>query len=349
MLRIILVSALLLAAVSCFNFNLDAFAQQNVQEHDIELLFEMYLQHLAPSHVTYSAERYLQFKEDIHDIIAHNSNPESTWKRTINQFTGMTFKELEGSAIMVGQNCSATNGVSALGLTNVPTSHDWREKGIVSPVKNQGHCGSCWTFSTTGAVESHWALHKKTTPPDLSEQQLVDCAGDFNNHGCSGGLPSQAFEYIKWAGGIEGERNYPYKGVDDTCHFQKKDVDARLPFGSVNITEADETALLEAAFTAGPVSVAFQVTKDFSSYKGGVYVGTTCKSGPETVNHAVLAVGFGHDATTNLDYWIVKNSWSAAWGEEGYFRIKRGVNMCGIAVCASYPHIKKNDMGMEQF
>ena len=107
-----------------------------------------------------------------------------------------------------------------LGAPELPKNFDWRDdsREIVTPVKNQGQCGSCWTFSTTGSLEAHWKLHKNETVL-LSEQQLVDCAGDFDNHGCNGGLPSHAFEYIKHNGGIESEATYPYKAMDQSCTF----------------------------------------------------------------------------------------------------------------------------------
>lgn len=117
------------------------------------------------------------------------------------------------------QNCSATalETLKSINLRkqktiNVPTTQDWRTKGVVSEVKDQGNCGSCWTFSTTGCLESHWAIYTKQSPPLLSEQQLVDCAGNFNNFGCNGGLPAQAFEYIRYNGGLDTEEVYPYEG-----------------------------------------------------------------------------------------------------------------------------------------
>jgi len=315
------------------------FNDIDVTEEDMEELFGLYLTQV-PFHLEPTVERYEYFRSKVLSIISHNRDPMNTWKRTITKFTGLTMKELEGSAIMESQNCSATNGISARNFPVYPVYFDWRGSGVVTPVKDQGNCGSCWTFSTTGAVESNWAIYTGMSPPLLSEQQLVDCAGDFNNHGCNGGLPSQAFQYIQFAGGIETEADYPYLAIDQNCSFDSSKEAAHVYDGSVNITSGDETALLESLFTVGPVSVAFEVVGDFMDYYGGVYVGKTCQSLAQTVNHAVLAVGFGTDSTSGLDYWLVKNSWGTTWGEEGYFRIQRGVNMCGIAVCASYPNIK---------
>jgi len=124
----------------------------------------------------------------------------------------MTAAELIGTYIMEYQNCSATTRSPKSTLTNNanPTYFDWRNMGIVTPVKNQGNCGSCWTFSTTGALESFWALYTGLSPNSLSEQQLLDCAGNFGNNACNGGLPSSAFQYIQWQGGLESELTYPY-------------------------------------------------------------------------------------------------------------------------------------------
>jgi len=203
-------------------------------------------------------------------------------------------------------------------------------------VKNQGGCGSCWAFGTTGAVEAHWALASGTLVP-LSEQQLVDCAGAFGNAGCNGGLPSQAFEYIKHVGGIEASKDYTYTGRDGTCKFSSAKIAAKIT-GEVNITEGDETALFDAITNVGPVAIAFQVVSDFQSYRSGVYDSTRCRSGPMDVNHAVLAVGYG--TLTSKPYWIVKNSWGTSFGIQGYFYMVRNKNMCGIATCSSYPTTK---------
>ncbi|NXE54398.1 CATH protein, partial [Casuarius casuarius] len=244
-----------------------------------------------------------------------------------------------------------------------PDSIDWRKKGnFVTPVKNQGACGSCWTFSTTGCLESAIAIATGKLL-SLAEQQLVDCAQAFNNHGCSGGLPSQAFEYILYNRGLMGEDAYPYRAEvfppaqlrhlcqlsrlqsrlltrsfvfaqNGTCKFQP---DKAIAFVKdvVNITEYDEDGMVEAVGKHNPVSFAFEVTGDFMHYRKGVYSNTKCEHTPDKVNHAVLAVGYGEENGT--PYWIVKNSWGPLWGMDGYFLIERGKNMCGLAACASYP------------
>ncbi|NWZ36891.1 CATH protein, partial [Brachypodius atriceps] len=215
-----------------------------------------------------------------------------------------------------------------------PDSIDWRKKGnFVTPVKNQGACGSCWTFSTTGCLESAIAISTGKLL-SLAEQQLVDCAQAFNNHGCSGGLPSQAFEYILYNKGLMGEDSYPYRAKNGTCKFQPEKAIAFVK-DVINITQYDEDGMVEAVGKHNPVSFAFEVTSNFMHYRKGVYSNPRCEHTPDKVNHAVLAVGYGEQ--DGIPYWIVKNSWGRLWGMQGYFLIERGKNMCGLAACASYP------------
>ncbi|NXI32190.1 CATH protein, partial [Sterrhoptilus dennistouni] len=197
-----------------------------------------------------------------------------------------------------------------------------------------GPCGSCWTFSTTGCLESAIAIATGKLL-SLAEQQLVDCAQAFNNHGCSGGLPSQAFEYILYNKGLMGEDSYPYRAKEGrvlhpwSLHSQEMRSDP----GS--LLQYDEDGMVEAVGKHNPVSFAFEVTSDFMHYRKGVYSNPRCEHTPDKVNHAVLAVGYGEE--DGIPYWIVKNSWGRFWGMQGYFLIERGKNMCGLAACASYP------------
>ena len=223
-----------------------------------------------------------------------------------------------------------------LSYNDIPANWNWTAEGKVSPVKNQGSCGSCWTFSTVGTLESH-SLLKYNSTDYYAEQQLVDCAGDFDNHGCNGGLPSHAFEYIYHAGGISTETAYPYFAVDHNCTVNSDSFALKVNGGSFNITEGDEVELKDAIYFNGSVSVAYQVVDDFRNYHSGVYTSDSCHNSTSDVNHAVVAVGYGTDAATGLDYWLIKNSWGTDFGEQGFFQIQRGVNMCGIAVCNSFP------------
>ncbi|XP_065912646.1 pro-cathepsin H-like isoform X2 [Dysidea avara] len=215
------------------------------------------------------------------------NNQQNSYELEANQFADMTFDEFKSIYLMDPQHCSATKvGSHQITGQPVPEAVDWREKGVVTPVKNQGQCGSCWTFSTTGSVESHHAI-KTSNLISLSEQQLIDCAGAFNNHGCRGGLPSQAFEYIHYNGGLESEKDYPYRAHDETCSFKTDKVAATVS-SQVNITEKDEDMILDAVANVGPVSICYDVSSDFRFYKKGVYSSKRCKDGSQNVNHAAL-------------------------------------------------------------
>ncbi|KAL5768511.1 hypothetical protein ACOSP7_015057 [Xanthoceras sorbifolium] len=277
--------------------------------------------------------RFAIFSENL-DLIRSTNRKGLSYTLGVNKFADWTWEEFERHRLGAAQNCSATtNGNHKLTQDVLPETKDWRETGIVSPVKDQGHCGSCWTFSTTGALEAayHQAFGKGIS---LSEQQLVDCAQAFNNFGCSGGLPSQAFEYIKYNGGLDTEEAYPYTGKDGKCKFSTENIGVQV-LESVNITLGAEDELKHAVAVVRPVSVAFQVVKEFRLYKTGVYTSTTCGSTPMDVNHAVVAVGYGVE--NGVPYWLIKNSWGADWGDNGYFKMEMGKNMCGVATCASYP------------
>lgn len=303
-------------------------------------------QNFRSQHFEKSEYRFKIFYETLKEIRNHNMGRHS-WKQGINDFSDMTWEEFKAEKLMAPQaECSATNRFEVkpeVKNAAIPESYEWNDFGLVSPVKNQGSCGSCWTFSTVGSIESHWNILGKGRNLTFSEQQLVDCAGDFDNHGCHGGLPSHAFEYIKHVGGLETEATYPYTAKDGTCNHRPEISVAYVRHGSFNITQGDEKELAERLYNAGPVSVSFQVINGFKNYAGGVYTVENCGKTTKDVNHAVLATGYGVEKGTK--FWNVKNSWGASWGVNGYFKIERDVNMCAIAQCNSYPLIEgRNDL-----
>jgi len=204
---------------------------------------------------------------------------------------------------------------------------DWVTKGAVTPIKNQQQCGSCWAFSTTGSLEGAFQIATGNLV-SFSEQELVSC--DKVDQGCNGGLMDNAFKWIK-SNGLCTEDDYKYTAKNDPC--QKTCSSAVSITGFMDVTSGDEKALL-AAVTKGPVSVAIEADKQvFQLYKTGVF--TAAKECGTQLDHGVLVVGYGTDG--GKDYWKVKNSWGPQWGEEGFIRMERAVDCCGVATQPSYP------------
>jgi cathepsin L len=221
----------------------------------------------------------------------------------------------------------------------LPSSVDWRTKGVVTGIKNQGQCGSCWSFSTTGSVEGAHAINTGTLV-SLSEQNLVDCSTAEGNQGCDGGLMTDAFQYIISNGGIDTESSYPYTAEDGTCQYNAANCGSTLATYT-NVVSGSESSLQQSV-VLGPTSVAIDASHNsFQMYSGGVYYDPNCSS--TQLDHGVLAVGYG--STGGQDYWIVKNSWGSGWGMSGYIWMSRNrSNNCGIATMASLPqHVGANN------
>ncbi|XP_076450639.1 cathepsin L-like peptidase [Babylonia areolata] len=287
------------------------------------------------------AVRRVIWEQSLQMIVEHNLEADRglhTFRLGMNHLGDMTSKEVV--AMLNGYKMSAnrTAGATYLPPSNVgdlPSEVDWRTKGYVTPVKNQAQCGSCWAFSSTGSLEGQH-FKKTGTLVSLSEQNLMDCSRKEGNHGCEGGLMDQAFTYIKKNKGVDTEESYPYRARDENCHFSPANVGA-TDTGYVDITQGSESDLQSAVATVGPISVAIDASKrSFQLYRSGVYYEPKCSS--ERLDHGVLAVGYG--TAGSEDYWLVKNSWGAQWGMNGYIQMSRNRNNnCGIATQASYPTV----------
>jgi len=288
-------------------------------------------------------ERFEIFKDNVDKINRHNAQGLS-WQMGVTPFADITEKEFKEQ--IVG-GCTlpkkSKNKVAKFKDTSSnPTSVDWVTKGAVTPVKNQGQCGSCWAFSTTGSVEGRYAIAKGTLT-SLSEQELVDCAGSEGNNGCRGGLMDYGFEYVKSNGGLCTEDSFPYDAKTETrqCNSKRSACGTKQdPIkGYVDVAHNSE-ADLESAVAQGPVSIAIEADQTaFQLYKSGVLTGR-CGS---KLDHGVLAVGY--DNESQIKSWKVKNSWGATWGMSGYIllekgaKVNRGAGQCGLLGQPSYPTI----------
>jgi hypothetical protein len=283
--------------------------------------------------------RHSIYINNVHKIRAHNKAG-LNWTMSVNQFTDLTATEFAAKYIRGGYIGRTSRGPRAvdyklLWSEALPTSVDWSAAGAVTPVKDQGQCGSCWAFSTTGSTEGAWFLKNKTLV-SLSEQQLVDCSTAQGNQGCNGGLMDYGFQYIVSNKGLTGESVYPYTATGpNKCVAVGKPVYARLS-GFKDVPTGSESALL-AAIAQQPVSVAVEADQNtFQFYSGGVMT-AACGS---NLDHGVLAVGYG--TLGGKDYYKVKNSWGTSWGDKGYILLGRGPvfganGQCGIQMDPSYP------------
>lgn len=267
-----------------------------------------------------------------------NNDPNQTHKVTVdNQFATWTqeeYKKLLGFSSELNSMRLAKNP-TVLDEKNLKDEVNWVKEGKVSKVKNQGQCGSCYSFAATGSLEGQW--FKKTRKlVSMSEQQIVDCSGKYGNQGCGGGWYGSAWDYIKDAGGVEGENDYPYEAYRGWCHFKESKVVA-TDTGTVDVEEGSEEALQQAIAEVGPIAVAIDAShSSFQRYSEGVYYEPWCGNGQSDLDHAVLAVGYGNE--DGQDYWLVKNSWGDYWGDDGYIKMIRNEdNNCGIATAAQYP------------
>jgi cathepsin L len=302
----------------------------------------------ANNNRTYSSVSEMEYREyvwhsNLVKVEEHNAAGHS-WTMAMNKFADLTSSEFAEQYITGGyDNFIASRRVFPhrnffMPPFVAPVSVDWTTKGAVTPVKNQGQCGSCWAFSTTGSVEGAWFLSNGTLV-SLSEQQLVDCSSAEGNQGCNGGLMDSAFEYIIKNKGLTTEANYPYTAQDGTCSASKAKAVAATIKSYTDVATNSEAAL-EAAIAQQPVSVAVEADQNsFQLYSGGVLT-AACGA---NLDHGVLAVGYGTDSASGEQYWKVKNSWGADWGVNGYILLGKGktynggAGQCGILSDPSFP------------
>jgi len=284
--------------------------------------------------------RFAIFRKNLIGILAHNADIHQNFTLGVNQFTDLTPEEFRAQYVSGMQGAVTGYGCKSFSssASGAPGALDWRTKGAVTSVKDQGQCGSCWTFSSTGAIEGAWALAKGQLI-DLSEQELVDCATgiSYGSHGCNGGQMDGAFKFV-----IENGQcslaSYPYtSGVTKTGGSCQK-CSAVAHISSCADVKANDQISLKGAVAQQPVSIAIEAdTRYFQSYSGGVLDSTQCGT---NLDHGVLIAGYGSE--NGKDYWLVKNSWGTSWGDNGYVKIARSSStndpgICGIAMMPSFP------------
>ncbi|PNF32289.1 hypothetical protein B7P43_G16846, partial [Cryptotermes secundus] len=303
--------------------------------HDIHLgLFNEFLEKYN-KHYRNKAEykrRFHIFRANIKKVERLQKTEQGTAIYGATQFADLTPKEFKKYHLGLNRKLKVSNHIplqeAKIPDVTLPKEFDWRNYSVVTEVKNQGLCGSCWAFSVTGNVEGQWAL-KKGKLYSLSEQELVDC--DTLDDGCSGGLPENAYKAIESLGGLETEKDYPYEGEDEKCHFKKTDAKVTIQ-GALNITK-NETQMAQWLYKNGPISIGINANA-MQFYMGGISHPWKFLCDGEDLDHGVLIVGFGVHKTSIrhriLPYWIIKNSWGTFWGEQGYYRVYRGDGTCGV-------------------
>eukprot|EP01039_Chlorochromonas_danica_P009006 gene9006-9940_t len=278
------------------------------------------------------ASRRALFEKELARVVAHNAQ-KASWKEGINKFSAMKPEERKK---FFGRNKRVHKQLDAAKhslpadfvmkpVDSLPKTVDWRSSGVVSAVKDQGHCGSCWAFASTEVIESHVAISSGLLF-DLSVQQIAMCAPNTNHcggtGGCDGSTAELAFTYLSGSYGIAQEFSYPYASYNGTtlaCKAFHGTPVATID-GYVHLPNNNYTALMNAIAQVGPVAVNVDASV-WHAYQGGIFQG--CSTETLDINHVVVLVGYGVDSATGLKYWLVRNSWAPTWGEIGYIRLLR--------------------------